>query len=64
MVDVADVASQATYVRCSHVQQSQQIAEIGSHREFLDLGGLYAQFWARESGGFICTDAEDSAAAE
>jgi ATP-binding cassette subfamily B protein len=41
-----------------------QIAELGSHAELLASGGLYAQFWARQSGGFICTDEDDSAAAE
>ncbi|MGR3623193.1 ABC transporter ATP-binding protein [Pseudophaeobacter sp.] len=41
-----------------------QIAESGSHAELLAAGGLYAQFWARQSGGFICTDEESTAAAE
>lgn len=46
------------------VMEQGQIAEVGSHAELLASGGLYAQFWARQSGGFICTDAEDTAAAE
>jgi ATP-binding cassette subfamily B protein len=46
------------------VMEQGQIAEVGSHAELLASGGLYAQFWARQSGGFICTDAEGSAAAE
>ncbi len=29
------------------------IAEQGSHEELLAAGGLYAGFWARQSGGFI-----------
>ncbi len=33
-----------------------KIAEVGTHRALLDEGGLYAQFWARQSGGFIGTD--------
>lgn len=41
-----------------------QIAESGSHAELLAAGGLYAQFWARQSGGFICTDEENTEAAE
>ncbi|MEP1464242.1 MAG: ABC transporter ATP-binding protein, partial [Nitratireductor sp.] len=46
------------------VMEQGQIAEIGSHVELLAGGGLYAQFWARQSGGFICTDDEETAAAE
>ncbi len=46
------------------VMEQGQIAEIGSHAELLAAGGLYAQFWARQSGGFICTDDEETAAAE
>jgi ATP-binding cassette subfamily B multidrug efflux pump len=34
------------------------IAEQGTHAELLALGGLYAGFWARQSGGFIGTDTE------
>lgn len=30
-----------------------RIAEEGSHAELLAAGGLYARFWARQSGGFI-----------
>ncbi len=29
------------------------IAEDGTHAELLARGGLYARFWARQSGGFI-----------
>jgi ATP-binding cassette subfamily B multidrug efflux pump len=32
------------------------IAEEGSHADLLAQGGLYARFWARQSGGFIGTD--------
>jgi len=39
-----------------------RICEEGSHAELLARGGLYAQFWARQSGGFIRTD--EQAAAE
>ncbi|MBF9045754.1 ATP-binding cassette domain-containing protein [Rhodobacterales bacterium LSUCC0031] len=34
------------------------IAEAGTHAELLDKGGLYAGFWARQSGGFLGTAAE------
>lgn len=30
-----------------------KIIEQGSHAELLEQGGLYAQLWARQSGGFI-----------
>jgi ATP-binding cassette subfamily B multidrug efflux pump len=33
-----------------------QIAEIGSHTELLARQGLYAKFWARQSGGFLGVD--------
>jgi ATP-binding cassette, subfamily B, multidrug efflux pump len=37
-----------------------RIAEQGSHAELLArAGGLYAQFWARQSGGFIGLDAAE-----
>ena len=35
------------------------VAEQGTHDELLALNGLYARFWARQSGGFIGTDEED-----
>lgn len=41
-----------------------RIAESGSHDELLAQDGLYAKFWARQSGGFICTDEDQTAAAE
>ena len=34
------------------------IFEAGTHAELLAQGGLYAGFWARQSGGFLGTDAE------
>ncbi|UWQ28783.1 ABC transporter ATP-binding protein [Leisingera sp. M523] len=45
------------------VMDKGRIAESGSHEELLAKAGLYAAFWARQSGGFICT-AENKAAAE
>jgi ATP-binding cassette subfamily B multidrug efflux pump len=30
-----------------------RIVEQGSHRELLDMGGLYSQLWKRQSGGFL-----------
>ena len=30
-----------------------QIVEDGSHEELISRGGLYAQLWARQSGGFL-----------
>ncbi|UWQ79275.1 ABC transporter ATP-binding protein/permease [Leisingera sp. S132] len=46
------------------VMDKGRIAENGSHQELLAKGGLYASFWARQSGGFICTDNGHTAAAE
>ena len=34
------------------------VAEEGSHADLLARGGLYARFWARQSGGFIGTEDE------
>lgn len=34
------------------------IVEEGSHAELLSANGLYAQFWARQSGGFLNPEAE------
>ena len=36
-----------------------QIVEEGSHDALLAKGGLYARFWARQSGGFIQTEAAE-----
>ena len=33
-----------------------RIVEEGTHQDLLALNGLYARFWARQSGGFIGTD--------
>lgn len=36
-----------------------RIVESGSHEELLARDGLYAQFWARQSGGFLQTEAAE-----
>jgi ATP-binding cassette, subfamily B, multidrug efflux pump len=33
-----------------------RIVEEGTHAELLTLGGIYADLWARQSGGFIAAD--------
>ncbi len=38
------------------VMDDGHIAEQGSHSELLAMGGLYAKYWARQSGGFIGVD--------
>jgi len=38
------------------VLEDGKIAEQGTHAELLALNGLYARFWARQSGGFIGLD--------
>jgi ATP-binding cassette, subfamily B, multidrug efflux pump len=41
------------------------IVEDGSHAELIARGGLYADLWARQSGGFLAKEVdEDKAAAE
>ena len=39
-----------------------RIVEEGSHAQLLAQDGLYAGFWARQSGGFIGTDPQSEAA--
>jgi len=36
-----------------------RIVEEGDHPDLLAQGGLYAQFWARQSGGFLNTEAAE-----
>ncbi len=38
------------------------IVEEGSHAELLKRGGLYAELWARQSGGFLAADLTEQAA--
>ena len=33
-----------------------QIVEEGSHDELIARNGLYARFWARQSGGFLVSE--------
>ena len=46
------------------VMDGGRVVEEGSHRELLALGGLYAGFWSRQSGGFIGVEEAGEAAAE
>lgn len=41
------------------VMDGGRIVEQGTHSELLSQGGLYAQFWARQSGGFLNTEAAE-----
>ena len=41
------------------VMDNGRIAEIGTHESLLAKGGLYAQFWNRQSGGFIGAEAAE-----
>ena len=36
----------------------QRIVEQGRHDDLLAQGGLYAQLWKRQSGGFLDLDAD------
>jgi ATP-binding cassette subfamily B multidrug efflux pump len=40
------------------VLEDGQVAEEGTHAALLNRGGLYARFWARQSGGFIGLEEE------
>ncbi len=48
------------------VMDDGRIAETGTHEELLERGGLYADLWKRQSGGFIGLDmsAQNAEAAE
>ncbi len=48
------------------VLEAGNIVETGTHAELVRSGGLYADLWSRQSGGFIDADPveEDTAAAE
>ncbi len=39
-----------------------RIVEQGTHDELVDAAGLYASLWARQSGGFLQTEEEQTAA--
>jgi ATP-binding cassette, subfamily B, multidrug efflux pump len=40
------------------------IREQGTHTELVEAGGIYADLWARQSGGFISADALEIEAEE
>jgi ATP-binding cassette subfamily B protein len=41
------------------VMEGGRIVEVGTHGELLARAGLYAQYWNRQSGGFIVTEAAE-----
>ena len=41
------------------VMDEGHIVETGTHEELLALNGHYARFWARQSGGFVRTQAAE-----
>jgi ATP-binding cassette subfamily B multidrug efflux pump len=41
-----------------------RLQETGTHAELVAKGGIYADLWTRQSGGFIADDAEAEAAAQ
>ncbi len=44
------------------VMDKGRIVEDGTHEELVGRGGLYAQLWARQSGGFLLEDTPDEEA--
>lgn len=44
------------------IMDAGRIVEDGRHNELLDKGGLYADLWARQSGGFVAGEEEEAAA--
>jgi ATP-binding cassette subfamily B multidrug efflux pump len=40
-----------------------KIIEAGSHTELVKEGGVYADLWNRQSGGFLADHSEDAEAA-
>jgi ATP-binding cassette subfamily B multidrug efflux pump len=36
-----------------------KIVEEGRHQELLTKGGIYADLWSRQSGGFLADHGED-----
>jgi ATP-binding cassette subfamily B multidrug efflux pump len=41
-----------------------RIIEMGTHQELVQNGGIYAELWSRQSGGFLADHEEAEAAAE
>lgn len=39
------------------ILEAGRIAETGTHAELVEMGGIYADLWSRQSGGFIADDA-------
>lgn len=44
------------------VMDKGRIIEQGTHRELVELGGLYSELWARQSGGFLDTASAETMA--
>ena len=36
------------------------ISEMGTHRELLEVGGIYASLWRHQSGGFLASEVEQA----
>lgn len=42
------------------VMDKGRIIEQGTHAELVEKGGLYAELWSRQSGGFLARDEAES----
>jgi ATP-binding cassette subfamily B multidrug efflux pump len=41
------------------IMEQGRIIEDGTHTDLLTRGGLYAELWARQSGGFLAKEAAE-----
>ncbi|MEO0358664.1 MAG: ABC transporter ATP-binding protein, partial [Pseudomonadota bacterium] len=57
VVAIAHRLSTLTHMDRIVVMENGQIIEDGTHTDLLELGGVYAGFWARQSGGFLDIEA-------
>ena len=57
VIAIAHRLSTIAHMDRIHVMDQGRIFEEGSHEQLLAKGGLYAGFWAHQSGGFLDVDA-------